>query len=205
MISNVLIEKVKKQESLSEEEVSYILPFIKEIVLKNLKEQYGDCDKRCQESSNYLAMLSDRFNYAYYGFDTNSLFMKELYHHFGIIGFNGNNGPLWYLIDLTYKQFENKTYPVYISENEREIISPGEYISKENKSKLIQDGYIKLTTNNLTDYIDSFISSYSTKFEVDRDSVYSKVSKKFDDYGIKICDDNQFSDTTNTNNEAKEI
>ena len=188
-----LLNKVKLQERLNEDEIQLVLSFIKDTVIHNLDEKYGDHKVRCQESSIFIAELSYRFNFAYYGFDTGSLFMKELYHHFGFVGFNGTNHPNWYLIDLTFEQFNRKTYPVYIDSKSQNIISPGNYISKDNKERLLKDGYLKLTQENLNDYIDAFIKSYSTKKFIDKQLVYNKLFGDLDRFNIKFA--NQFTDS----------
>lgn len=193
MVLNDVLDKIVKHEKLTEDEIEYALSFIRETVINRLNNDFGNYRVRCQESSIYIADLSFKLDFAYYGFTTSSLSMKELYHHFGIIGFNGINGPAWYLIDLTYEQFNTKKYPIYINNKSYNVVSPGEYISKENKHQLIKKGYIKLTKSNFLDYIDSFMRSYSIKLSVDKDAVYNKLLSEFNELRININDDDKNS------------
>ena len=191
-MSNEIIEKVINCDILTQEEVDFVIDFIAKTVIRNLKNNFNDdYETKCDYSSQYLLELSSKMNYAYYGYETEQFLMPELKHHFGFVGFKTEVGPLWYIIDLTYKQFENENYPIALNGTRITIEGPANKISDENKDLLLKKGYIKLTHRNLRVYIDSFIKSYPKN--INPDYIYQIVYKELDDKQISIQSDDQFS------------
>lgn len=191
MLTHEIIQKLQQKQELTLEEVDFVIDFIAKTVIRNLKNNFQDYETKCDYSTQYLLELSCRMNYKYCGYETGKLLMPELKHHFGFVGLRTENGPIWYLIDLTYKQFENKNYPITINGIRTTIEGPANKISPENKEILLQKGYIKLTDKNLIDYIDSFIKSYPKN--VDSNEIYRILYEEMDSDKISIYSDDQFS------------
>ena len=189
-MSNEIINKVMIGELLTEKEVEFVIEFVAQTVKINLKNNSKEYDTNCDYCSKYLLELSSKMDFAYRGYETGELFMPELKHHFGFVGFRTENGPLWYIVDLSYKQFENKNYPITINGIRTTIQGPANKISKENKTNLINKGYIKLTDKNLVDYIDSFIKSYPKN--IDYNYIYEILYEKMGNDKISIQLEDQF-------------
>ena len=147
--------------------------------------------RECKESSLFTATLCDRVGIPYVPFNLPSLGMKELEHHFGVTGFKTDVGQVCVLIDLTYIQFTEKTYPVYVrgTMTAKDAPSPGNFISDETKNKLLKDGYIILTENNFYDYFGSFIETNKRVNKMDEEKMYKRIYDEFSSFGINLLSD----------------
>ncbi len=175
-MSNELIEKLKRNEVLTPLEVKCVLDYIvssvsleHQIDRENFKAYYTNQKEieisdytHCFETSVKIGRLCDAFNIYYNMYTLKDLGIPDLDHYFGIITFNTKE-PLSFIIDLTYIQFLESTYPIYRDNKTVNIISPSTFIKEENKKSLIFDGYITCTQENLKDYIGSFIESIMGK------------------------------------------
>lgn len=175
-MSNELIEKLKRNEVLTPLEVKCVLDYIVSSVSlgyridrQNFKDYYTKQKEintsdytLCVETSSKIAELCKIFNIYYNIHTLKELGIPDLDHYFGIITFNTKE-PLSFIIDLTYIQFLESTYPIYRDNKTVNITSPSTFIKEENKKSLIFDGYITCTQENLKDYIGSFIESIMGK------------------------------------------
>ena len=180
------IKQIAKKGILTIDEIKLILNYLVYEVRKNLN--INDASTRlCKESSMYLLYLCDDINIPYIPIANNELLMPSLEHHFGITGFNTSEGQLCFLLDLTYIQFTQKYYSV----NNKNILSPGNFISDESKKELVSLGYLTLTEKNLEDYLNSFIESYRQIFNVNSKFIYDKLYKLFNKFNINIINENK--------------
>lgn len=142
----------------------------------------------CKESSLLVARLCEQNDIPYIPFNMAEIGMPELEHHYGITGFKTDNGQICILIDLTYIQFTEKTYPVNVKNNQtvKNAIAPGNFISEENKNKLIKYGYITLTEDNVNDYFGSFIETNKRVNYINEENVFKKIYSHFNSFGINV-------------------
>ena len=88
------------------------------------------------------------------------------------------------MLDLTYIQFTEEKYPV----NGNSVLSPGNFISDENKDKLVQKGYLTLTEENLNDYIRSFVETHKIVNTTNEDFIYDKLYSLLNIFHINLVD-----------------
>ena len=179
---------VKKGE-LTIEEIKQILDYI----VNNIKAKLDINDsstRLCKESSIEIWNLCDKLNIPYIPFNLGSLGMGEMEHHFGITGFNTQYGQICFLLDLTYIQFIEKTYPVNLknARGTKKVSSPGTFISDELKYQLVNSRYVTLTDKNFEEYISGFIDSYRLANPIDERIAYDKIYELLDTYHINFVD-----------------
>lgn len=175
-MSNELIEKLKRNDVLTPLEVKWVLDYIVNSVSstygidrENFKAYYTNKKKintsdytRCFETSFKIGGLCDAFNIYYNMYNLKDLDIPDFIHYFGIITFNTKE-PLSFIIDLTYIQFLESTYPIYRDNERVNIKSPSTFIKEENKKSLIFDGYIICTQENFKDYVGGFAKAIMGK------------------------------------------
>ena len=177
------IQKLISKDIKSIEDIKQILDYLVSNVRKNL--DINDSSTRlCQESTIYLMRLCDKYNIPYIPLNMGELGMKDLQHHYGITGFQTEFGQICCLLDLTYIQFTEKEYPI----NGNNVLSPGNFISDENKNILVKKGYLTLTEENLNDYIRSFIETHKLVSKTNEDFVYDKLYSNFKKFHINFVD-----------------
>ena len=170
------IKQILNKKIFTIDEIQLVLDYI----VNNIKSKMDinhSYTRLCKESSLAVSDLCEKLKIPYIPFSLGSFGMKELEHHFGITGFPTEYGQICFLLDLTYKQFDVKEYPINLKNEKRTklITSPGMFISEENKDQLINSRYLILTENNFEDYISSFIESYRLANKVDARLIYDKV------------------------------
>ena len=157
---------------------------------------------KCWESSYEIeCFCQDKFNFC--PLKIQGLGLKHLTHCLDIVSISPKYS---FIIDLTYKQFDTNKYSLGSINGKRVYIKgPGKYISEKNKKELETVGYIPLTKENLIDYLYSFMKPYSEKFKVDEEFVLSETFGTIKDYGIKLCniDDFEYSTSISVENKKK--
>lgn len=205
MISHEILNKLETKQTLTFEEIKYILDFIREEAKRkvgiNESNQELYCKKpdeiniskytKCFESCMSIGNLCDSFNIGFQMINTNGLQIPDLKHYFAIISFREKN--LSFIMDITYIQFLKNRYPVIIDGKSLEVIAPGIFFSRKNKNDLMWDGYITCTELNFKDYISSFIKSNKTKRELDENFIINyAISQLPEDFSFTTISD--FSD-----------
>lgn len=183
------IKGLTSKSILTIDEIKIILDYI----VNNIKSRLDINDtftRLCKESSMAVWDLCNRLNIPYIPFNTGSLGMSELEHHFGITGFQTEYGQICILLDLTYIQFTQNKYPVNLKnqKNSKLVSSPGIFILEENKKQLLESRYLTLTEENFDDYISSFIESYKLVNNIDARIVYDEAYELLQKYGINLVD-----------------
>lgn len=183
------IKNIMKKNVLTLDEIKVVLDYIVNTISMHL--DVNDSHTRlCKESSMLVATLCDKLNVPYIPFSMSEIGMGELEHHFGITGFKTEYGQICVLIDLTYIQFTEKTYPVNLKgeKGTKQVPAPGTFISDELKQQLINSRYITLTENNFEEYISGFIESYRIANSVDERNTYDKLYESLIMFGINLVD-----------------
>jgi len=183
------IKQLANKSILTIDEIKIILDYIVNNIKLRLK--INDASTRmCKQSSMAIWDLCDRLNIPFLQFNTNSIGMSELEHHFGITGFQTEYGQVCFLLDLTYIQFTEEKYGVLLKNKKstKLVLSPGNFISEENKNKLLDKGYLILTEQNFDDYISSFIETYRLANSIDERIVYDEAYNLLQNYGINLAD-----------------
>lgn len=183
------IKKLTQKEYLTQEEVRDVLNYLITTTRRKLNITEDDCIK-CEESSMFLDRLCEIADIPYIRFANSELGMKELAHHYGILGLNTEIGQVCFLLDATYMQFNKETYPV---EN-KQVISPGEFIDENIKEQLIKDGFITLTKENAYHYINSFVESYNTLYKIDKNLVINNFFETLKTFNINILGEEYLTD-----------
>ena len=190
------IKKILNNYSLTAEQIKYILDFIvnKTITKISIKDS---TTRDCKESSIFVNSLCNRLDIPYIPFSFSELNMNELEHHFGIAGFNTNIGQVCVLLDLTYIQFTEETYPVVNKKNMRsvDVLSPVNFVDYSIVSSLVKSGYITLTKENFYEYINGFISSYKLVNQINENDVYNKLFNLFDKFDINFIEYDYLNNT----------
>lgn len=175
MLSNEIIEKLKSEQELTIEEISFVLP---EIIL-NARERLSKVpignEKKCIEADQIMQLVCDRMNVCYFPLDTRDLKDNDLFHKFGLVIFNVKSNPVIFLTDLTYNQF--KVEPEY------QDISPSDFLREELFNNLKQNGYLTFTRDIFENYIMSFISA-STK--INKNNFFDSIHNELTKFGIKF-------------------
>lgn len=183
------IKDIMMKNVLTTEQIKVVLDYIVNTISMHL--DVNDSHTRlCKESSMSVATLCDKLNVPYIPFNMGEIGMGELEHHFGMTGFNTEYGQICVLIDLTYIQFTEKTYPVNLKNEKgtKQVLSPGIFISDELKQQLINSKYMILTEKNFEEYISSFIESYRIANTIDERNAYDKIYELLENYGINLVD-----------------
>lgn len=186
-----IIKQLANQQILTLDEVKIVLEYIVNDIKSKL--DINDTSTRlCKESSMSVWELCDKLGIPYVPFNSGSLGMREMEHHFGITGFQTEYGQICFLLDLTYIQFTDRTYPVNveIKKTTKMVPAPGNYISKENKQQLLESRYLTLTQDNFDDYIGSFIESYRLANPIDERQIYDDAYTLLEKYNINLADKN---------------
>ena len=177
------IQKLINKDIKSIDDIKQILEFLVSSARRGL--DINDSSTRlCQESTIYLMRMCDKYNIPYVPLNIGELGMKDLQHHYSVIGFQTEFGQICFLLDLTYIQFTEEKYPV----NGNSVLSPGNFISDENKDKLVQKGYLTLTEENLNDYIRSFVETHKIVNTTNEDFIYDKLYSLLNTFHINLVD-----------------
>jgi hypothetical protein len=183
------IRLITKKRILTIEEIKEILNYIVNKISTSL-DINDSYTRLCKESSISVDNLCDKLNIPYIPFNMSEIGMGELEHHFGITGFNTEYGQICFLLDLTYIQFTEKTYPVNLKNGKgsKQVLSPGMFVSEELKKQLVNLRYITLTESNFEEYVGGFIESYRLANIVDERNAYDKIYELLRKYGINLVD-----------------
>ena len=182
MMSNEILEKLKQEQELTNEEISFVLP---EIISKSkewLDKVPINNEKKCVESNKIMQIICDRMNIYYFPLDTRELQDEKLFHKFGLIIFNPQSNPIIYLSDLTYNQF--KVEPEY------KDISPSNFLKEDLFDKLKENGYLPFTKEIFENYIMSFICA-STK--INKNNLFESINNELKEFGIKFNSEENYS------------
>ena len=182
MLSNEILEKLKQEQELTNEEISFILP---EIISKSkewLDKVPINNEKKCVESNKIMQIICDRMNVYYFPLDTRELQDEKLFHKFGLIIFNPQSNPIIYLSDLTYNQF--KVEPEY------KDISPSNFLKEDLFDKLKENGYLPFTKEIFENYIMSFICACT---KINKNNLYESINKELEELGIKFNSEEIYS------------
>lgn len=184
------IKQLVEKGTLNKLEIETVLNYLIKTTRNSL---HIDADSvKCRESSLFLKELCDRVNIPYVPFANNELGMKELEHHYGIVGFNTEVGQICFLLDATYMQFNRNTYPV----SDKMVVSPGKSVGEKLKQQLINKGYFTVTHKNITEYLNGFIESYNSLYEIDSNLVFDKFYKELEKFNINIIDIDYLNNNT---------
>ena len=171
-----IIRQKMAQKILSLDEIKDILNYIVSHVRENL--DINDSHTRlCQQSCMKTSDICNRLNIPYIMFDMKSLSMGELQHYYGITGFQTEFGQICFLLDTTYIQFTEKDYPVNVSGETKVkyVTAPGNFMTPENKDRLVENGYLTITEDSYNDYLRSFIETYKLVNKVNESQVYESA------------------------------
>lgn len=193
------IKLLVKKEELTIDEVKEILDYI----VNNVKSKLDINDsstRLCKESSMFISNLCNKLEIPYIPFSMGEIGMGEMEHHFGITGFNTEHGQICFLLDLTYIQFIEKTYPINLKnvKGVKHVYSPGTFISDELKYQLVNSRYMTLTDKNFEEYISGFIESYKMANPIDERLVYDKSYELLENYGINLVSNDYLNDIGKT-------
>ena len=155
---NEINEKIKNQESLTENEVNYYLETLNEIV----KEKF-DLDNdimKCQEISQFIYLDYARHfygdNFACEPFYNKDIGIDDLTHFSTFLKFKTTDSDKWYIFDPTAVQFKTSKYPLngkkmdfQSSLNERQIKLLNEFQNK---------GFVEVNAGSLIDYTNIFVN-----------------------------------------------
>ena len=185
------IKQLVGKGTLNKLEIETVLNYLIKATRKALDIDADDSVK-CRESSLFLKELCYIVNIPYVPFANNELGMKELEHHYGIVGFNTKIGQICFLLDATYMQFNRNTYPV----SDKMVVSPGKSVGEKLKQQLINKGYFTVTHKNIIEYLNGFIESYNSLYEIDTDLVFDKFYKELKKFNINIIDSDYLNNNT---------
>lgn len=156
---NEINEKIKNQESLTDDEVNYYLGTLNEIV----KKEFGlDNDiMKCQEISRFIYLGYTRHfdgdNFACEPFYNKDIGIDDLTHFSTFLKFKTTDGDKWYIFDPTIVQFKTSKYPLNGKKmdfesglNERQIKLLNEFQSK---------GFVEVNASSLIDYTNIFVNA----------------------------------------------
>ena len=73
------------------------------------------------------------------------------------------------------------------------IVSPGEFIDENLKQQLINNGFFTLTPENIYEYLNSFVQSYSSLYKIDKDLVFNKFYELLKEFNINVIDHDYLS------------
>ena len=183
---------------MSLEEIKNKLDYITNTIRQNLDVNNSQT-RMCKESSLHVLKLCERLDIPYIPFSMGELGMPELEHHFGITGFQTEEyGQICFLIDLTYIQFTEKKYYINVKDKSEEklSLSPGNFISDENKNNLLQNGYLILTEETFNDYLGCFIEANKLANKIDEQKIYQKAHILLKKFGINFAEEDYLNNRT---------
>lgn len=187
-LTNEVIKKIARKDYLTKDEIRIVLNYLITTTRTNLNIDKYDSVK-CVESSIFLDRLCEIIDIPYIKFSNNELGMRELEHHYGILGLNTEIDQVCFLLDATYMQFDKKTYTM----SNKLIVSPGEFIDENLKQQLINNGFFTLTPENIYEYLNSFVQSYSSLYKIDKDLVFNKFYELLKEFNINVIDHDYLS------------
>lgn len=219
MLSNEIIEKLDQEQTLTVEEIKYVLDYIVEKAKKNSginetqKQLYFKKPEEirisdytvCKECCEEISKLCRAFKIKHSKVNTQRLLIPDLKHYFEIIKFNSEEN-LVFILDLTYIQFLKNRYPVYINDKTIDVVAPGKFFSRKNKNDLMWNGYITCTEENFKDYLNAFIISNKMVRNINQNEILdfsaSQVSSVFGFTNVKdfeqLLDDELEKSKTNS-------
>lgn len=180
------------------EEIKNKLDYIINTIRQNLDVNNSQT-RMCKESSLHVLKLCDGLGIPYIPFSMGELGMPELEHHFGITGFNTEEyGQICFLIDLTYIQFTDKEYYINLrNKSEAKLsLSPGNFISDENKNNLLKNGYLTLTEETFNNYLGCFIEANKLVNNIDEQEIYQRAHTLLKNFGINFIDQDYLNNRT---------
>lgn len=135
-------------------------------------------EKLCNECAKDSAILAYKQGFVPEPINLTNLGIPEPFHRANLIGFNTENGPKWYIVDLTYGQF------FYEDEDEKEESLKNNIFKnymfnnyKEFSNTLLEQGYIECTLQNMLYYINGFALSNAYTNDINIKEVYEKVEQ----------------------------
>lgn len=119
----------------------------------------------CNECDSENLKFSVVNDIGYEQINLKRLGIDEPFHRASILGFNSPTGPEWFIVDPTYGQFfESKKFKDFM-----------ECYYDKFCEKILKQGYIKCTMENVKSYFDGFIYSKAFCKDVDSSKVYDKI------------------------------
>lgn len=181
----------EKFSSDEEEKLRYIIYNVRSKLLEN--DINDPLTNKCSYSSNLVSRyaseldLDTRNIVIYPGFDKEHslLHLGSGYHTFSIVTINNKK----YIVDLTYRQFflKDKSSLERIGVCALFNTLPGKFMTMSDSrlktaSKLLRDGYIEMTDENIKNYFDGFALSYrnATYYEETEDFSFTTVYSPYD-------------------------
>ena len=120
-------------------------------------------DKLCNECDIETFRFAMQNNLGYEQIHLTKLGLNEPFHRASLLGFNTDDNFVWYLIDPTYGQFfEDKEFKTYMFKTNPIFCNA-----------LLNDGFIKLSIENLLCYINGFIHCYNK--EINPNTIYENL------------------------------
>lgn len=109
----------------------------------------NEVEKLCNECDKENFKFACRNDLGYEQIRVHHLIPNAPFHRASLIGFNSQEGPKWFIVDPTYGQFySNTNFAYYMFSNYNDF-----------SSKILNQGYIECTSNNLTSYLNGFVFS----------------------------------------------
>lgn len=183
------VKKIIDKGVLSIDEVKKVLDYLISCIRTTMDVNTSET-RLCKESSMKLCSICDKLNIPYIPFSMSTYDMSELEHHYGITGFQTEFGQICFLLDPTYIQFTESLY--YINKkgenNSKKVLSPGNFISSENKEFLISNGYLTLTQSSFNDYISSFIESFKLVNPINEEKIYELIYDSLRKFNINLVE-----------------
>lgn len=114
-----------------------------------ISSSFNDVPTVCNECDLLNMIFADLNGFGYVQIRLDHLGISSPYHKASLVGYNSETGPKWFLVDITYGQFfKNKKFNDYM------------YSRYSNFSdKLLSQGYIDFTIENMISYVDGFANS----------------------------------------------
>ena len=161
-----------KQEQLLKEHIEYLRK--KYYIDKYPNQVY----KQCNECDIENFLFAGRNDLGYEQIKTTALGIEEPFHRASLIGFNTKNGPKWYIVDPTYGQFFYENNEDEIENLQNKIFKNYMFTNhKEFSTKLLEQGYIECTLQNMLYYINGFALSNAYTNNIDINLVYTKTEE----------------------------
>ena len=181
----------KEYDSDEEEKLRYIIYNVRsKLLIDNVNDPLVD---KCSYSSNLVSRcakeldLNARRIIIYPGFTKEhyNLHYGSGYHAFNIVTINDKN----YIVDLTYRQFflsdRNSLERIGVCSLSNTL--PGRFMTMNESrmktaSKILKDGYVEMTDENIKNYFDGFALSYrnATYYEETDDFSFTTVYSPYD-------------------------
>lgn len=207
--------QLMQKPTLTIEEVKLALDFISSEIRNNL-DVNTPSTRLCKESSCAVEDLCYFLAIPCIQFCTSELGVTPLEHHFGILGFKTEQGQICFLVDLTYIQFSLDKYNIDAPKTQViPIISPGKFMDEAIKEELIKNGYLTLTEENITQYINGFINGYKSLYienqnknllkleKINEQDVFNKLYNLFKKYHINVVAEDCFGQFSSEDQKLK--